>query len=65
MILSGDTLFVAYVGRPHFGGPEGATHQFWSTHRLLDAADWVEVFPAHSEGLWQRDVWAPEQHDCL
>jgi glyoxylase-like metal-dependent hydrolase (beta-lactamase superfamily II)/rhodanese-related sulfurtransferase len=50
MVLSGDTLFVGDVGRPDFGGPEGASQQFRSTHRLLKLPDWVEVFPAHFEG---------------
>jgi glyoxylase-like metal-dependent hydrolase (beta-lactamase superfamily II)/rhodanese-related sulfurtransferase len=50
MVLSGDTLFVGDVGRPDFGGPEGAEQQFDSTRRLLDLPDWVEVFPAHFEG---------------
>ncbi len=50
MLLSGDTLFVGDVGRPDFGGPEGATQQYTSTHRLLDLPDYVEVFPAHFEG---------------
>jgi glyoxylase-like metal-dependent hydrolase (beta-lactamase superfamily II)/rhodanese-related sulfurtransferase len=50
IVLSGDTLFVGDVGRPDFGGPEGARQQFRSTRRLLDLPDWVEVFPAHFEG---------------
>lgn len=50
MVLSDDTLFVGDVGRPDFGGPEGATQQYESTHRLLDLPDYVEVFPAHFEG---------------
>jgi hydroxyacylglutathione hydrolase len=50
MVLSGDTLFVGDVGRPDFGGPEGAHQQFQSVQRLLGLADWVEVFPAHFEG---------------
>jgi glyoxylase-like metal-dependent hydrolase (beta-lactamase superfamily II)/rhodanese-related sulfurtransferase len=51
MVLSGDTLFVGDVGRPDFGGPEGGRQQFQSTRRLLELADWVEVFPAHFEGF--------------
>lgn len=50
MVLSGDALFVGDVGRPDFGGPEGAREEFASTRRLLDLPDWVEVFPAHFEG---------------
>lgn len=50
LILSGDTLFVGDVGRPDFGGPEGARAQYASIRRLLDLEDYVEVFPAHFEG---------------
>src|SRR5438067_6072878 len=50
MLLSGDTLFVGDVGRPDFGGPEGAEQQYGSVQRLLGLPDWVEVFPAHFEG---------------
>src|SRR5438477_1577417 len=50
MLLSGDTLFVGDVGRPDFGGPEGAEQQYQSVQRLLGLPDWVEVFPAHFEG---------------
>jgi hydroxyacylglutathione hydrolase len=50
MLLSGDTLFVGDVGRPDFGGAEGAQAQYASVQRLLDLPDWVEVFPAHFEG---------------
>jgi hydroxyacylglutathione hydrolase len=50
MVLSGDTLFVGDVGRPDFGGVEGAAQQFQSVHRLLALEDYVEVFPAHFEG---------------
>jgi hydroxyacylglutathione hydrolase len=50
MVLSGDTLFVGDVGRPDFGGPEGAATQFDSVQRLLHLEDYVEVFPAHFEG---------------
>jgi glyoxylase-like metal-dependent hydrolase (beta-lactamase superfamily II)/rhodanese-related sulfurtransferase len=50
MVLSGDTLFVGDVGRPDFGGPEGAAQQYQSVQRLLALEDWVEVFPAHFEG---------------
>ena len=50
MVLSGDTLFVGDVGRPDFGGAEGAAQQWDSVHRLLNLPDWVEVFPAHFEG---------------
>jgi glyoxylase-like metal-dependent hydrolase (beta-lactamase superfamily II)/rhodanese-related sulfurtransferase len=49
-LLSGDTLFVGDVGRPDFGGPEGAQAQFASIRRLLELEDYVEVFPAHFEG---------------
>jgi hydroxyacylglutathione hydrolase len=50
MLLSGDTLFVGDVGRPDFGGAEGAQAQYTSVQRLLNLPDWVEVFPAHFEG---------------
>lgn len=50
MVLSGDTLFVGDVGRPDFGGPEGAQAQYTSVQRLLSLPDYVEVFPAHFEG---------------
>jgi glyoxylase-like metal-dependent hydrolase (beta-lactamase superfamily II)/rhodanese-related sulfurtransferase len=50
LILSGDTLFVGDVGRPDFGGPDGARAQYTSIRRLLRLEDYVEVFPAHFEG---------------
>ncbi|MDQ3811229.1 MAG: MBL fold metallo-hydrolase [Chloroflexota bacterium] len=50
ILLSGDTLFVGDVGRPDFGGPDGARAQFESIRRLLGLEDYVEVFPAHFEG---------------
>jgi hydroxyacylglutathione hydrolase len=50
ILLSGDTLFVGDVGRPDFGGPEGAQAQYASIRRLLELEDYVEVFPAHFEG---------------
>jgi len=50
IILSGDTLFVGDVGRPDFGGPDGARAQFESIRRLLQLEDYLEVFPAHFEG---------------
>jgi glyoxylase-like metal-dependent hydrolase (beta-lactamase superfamily II)/rhodanese-related sulfurtransferase len=50
MVLSGDTLFVGDVGRPDFGGAEGAQSQYTSVQRLLSLPDYVEVFPAHFEG---------------
>lgn len=50
MVLSGDCLFVGDVGRPDFGGPEGAVEEYESIQRLLHLPDWVEVFPAHFEG---------------
>ncbi len=50
MVLSGDTLFVGDVGRPDFGGVEGAAQEYASIQRLLKLEDWVEVFPAHFEG---------------
>jgi glyoxylase-like metal-dependent hydrolase (beta-lactamase superfamily II)/rhodanese-related sulfurtransferase len=50
IVLSGDTLFVGDVGRPDFGGPEGARQQYESVQRLLQLPDYVEVFPAHFEG---------------
>lgn len=56
MVLSGDTLFVGDVGRPDFGGPEGARAQYQSVHRLLQLDDYVEVFPAHFEGSCGRGM---------
>jgi hydroxyacylglutathione hydrolase len=50
IVLSGDTLFVGDVGRPDFGGPEGAAQQYASVQKLLRLPDYVEVFPAHFEG---------------
>jgi glyoxylase-like metal-dependent hydrolase (beta-lactamase superfamily II)/rhodanese-related sulfurtransferase len=50
MVLTGDALFVGDVGRPDFGGPEGAAQEFESIQRLLQLPDYVEVFPAHFEG---------------
>ena len=50
IILSGDTLFVGDVGRPDFGGPQGARAQYESIRRLLELEDYLEVFPAHFEG---------------
>jgi hydroxyacylglutathione hydrolase len=50
ILLSGDTLFVGDVGRPDFGGPDGARAQFDSINKLLELEDYVEVFPAHFEG---------------
>src|SRR6266498_4699981 len=50
IILSGDTLFVGDVGRPDFGGPEGARAQYDSIRKLLTLQDYLEVFPAHFEG---------------
>ena len=51
MVLSGDTLFVGDVGRPDFGGAEGARQEYQSVQRLLGLHDYVEVFPAHFEGF--------------
>lgn len=51
MVLSGDTLFVGDVGRPDFGGADGAHQQYQSVQRLLTLPDYVEVFPAHFEGF--------------
>lgn len=50
MVLTGDSMFVGDVGRPDFGGEEGARQQYESVHRLLGLQDYVEVFPAHFEG---------------
>ena len=50
LVLSGDTLFVGDVGRPDFGGIDGAAQQYESVQRLLRLNDYVEVFPAHFEG---------------
>jgi glyoxylase-like metal-dependent hydrolase (beta-lactamase superfamily II)/rhodanese-related sulfurtransferase len=51
LVLSGDTLFVGDVGRPDFGGAEGARQQYESVQGLLNLEDYVEVFPAHFEGF--------------
>lgn len=50
LVLTGDSLFVGDVGRPDFGGVEGAAQQYESVHRLLELDDYLEVFPAHFEG---------------
>jgi glyoxylase-like metal-dependent hydrolase (beta-lactamase superfamily II) len=50
MVITGDTLLVGDVGRPDFGGEEGARALWESVQRLLQLPDWVEVFPAHFEG---------------
>lgn len=56
MVLTGDCLFVGDVGRPDFGGPEAAADSFRSVSRLLNLADYVEVFPAHFEGSCGRGM---------
>ncbi|MGE0544305.1 MAG: MBL fold metallo-hydrolase, partial [Dehalococcoidia bacterium] len=50
MAITGDTLLVGDVGRPDFGGEEGARALWDSIQKLLALPDWVEVFPAHVEG---------------
>jgi glyoxylase-like metal-dependent hydrolase (beta-lactamase superfamily II)/rhodanese-related sulfurtransferase len=50
MVITGDTLLVGDVGRPDFGGEEGAADQWASIQRLLALEDYVEVFPSHFEG---------------
>src|SRR5262249_10413499 len=50
MAITGDTLLVGDVGRPDFGGEEGAVSLWGSIQRLLELPDYVEVFPAHFEG---------------
>lgn len=50
MAITGDTLLVGDVGRPDFGGEEGARALWGSVQKLLELPDWVEVFPAHFEG---------------
>jgi glyoxylase-like metal-dependent hydrolase (beta-lactamase superfamily II)/rhodanese-related sulfurtransferase len=50
LVLTGDTLLVGDVGRPDFGGEEGARDLYASVSRLLDLPDWVEVFPGHFDG---------------
>jgi len=50
MVLTGDTLLVGDVGRPDFGGPEGAAALYDSIQSLLGLEDYVEVFPGHFEG---------------
>ena len=49
-VLTGDCLFVGDVGRPDFGGVEGARQQYQSVQRLMGLDDFVAVFPAHFEG---------------
>jgi glyoxylase-like metal-dependent hydrolase (beta-lactamase superfamily II)/rhodanese-related sulfurtransferase len=56
MLLSGDTLLVGDVGRPDFGGAEGAAQLYDSLHRLLLLEDYVEVFPGHFEGPCGRGM---------
>ena len=56
MVLTGDSLFVGDVGRPDFGGPEGARQQYQSIQKLLQLEDYVEVFPAHFEGSCGKGV---------
>ena len=50
MAITGDTLLVGDVGRPEFGGEEGARELWGSIRRLLELPDYVAVFPAHFEG---------------
>ena len=50
MVLTGDTMLVGDVGRPDFGGPEGAAALYESIQALLVLEDYVEVFPGHFEG---------------
>jgi len=50
MAITGDTLLVGDVGRPDFGGEEGARALWDSIQRLMALPDYVEVFPAHFEG---------------
>lgn len=50
MVITGDTLLVGDVGRPDFGGEEGAAALWSSIQRLLALPDYVAVFPAHYEG---------------
>jgi hydroxyacylglutathione hydrolase len=50
MAITGDTLLVGDVGRPDFGGQEGARALWQSIQRLLQLEDYVEVFPSHFEG---------------
>ena len=49
MVLTGDSLLVGDVGRPDFGGGDGAA-QYESLTSLLRLPDWVAVFPGHFEG---------------
>lgn len=50
MAMTGDTLLVGDVGRPDFGGEEGASELWDSLQRLLKLDDYVEVFPSHFDG---------------
>lgn len=50
MAITGDTLLVGDVGRPDFGGEDGARELWGSVQRLLTLDDYVEVFPAHFDG---------------
>ena len=56
MVLSGDALFVGDVGRPDFGGPEGANQEYRSVQKLLQLEDYVGVFPAHFEGACGKSM---------
>jgi hydroxyacylglutathione hydrolase len=51
-VLTGDSLFVGDVGRPDLAvdALEGARDQFSSMKRLMELADWVEVYPGHIGG---------------
>src|SRR5256885_12140358 len=52
LVLSGDTLFVGDVGRPDFGGPDGARPQYGGIHKPLQLEDYLGVFPAEFGGSW-------------
>jgi glyoxylase-like metal-dependent hydrolase (beta-lactamase superfamily II)/rhodanese-related sulfurtransferase len=56
MVLTGDSLLVGDVGRPDFGGAEGAADLYHSLQSLLGLEDYVEVFPGHFEGPCGRGM---------
>src|SRR5438105_6789954 len=56
MAITGDTLLVGDVGRPDFGGAQGAWQLWTSLRRLLRLEDYVEVFPSHFDGPCGRGM---------
>ncbi len=56
MVITGDTLLVGDVGRPDFGGEDGARELWDSLQKLLRLEDYVEVFPSHFDGPCGRGM---------